>query len=165
MIQIEKCTEEHFSSIRAIAEEVWPVAYSAILSGPQLAYMMDMMYSNPSLQKQVDEKQHHFIIAKENEEPLGFASFEFNYEGTRTTKIHKLYIYTHHQGKGIGKQLIDYVSSEAKNAQQNIVSLNVNRNNSALNFYQRLGFTIVKEEDIPIGNGYLMEDYVIEKPI
>jgi ribosomal protein S18 acetylase RimI-like enzyme len=165
MIQIEKYTEENFSSVRAIAQEVWPVAYGAILSEAQLAYMMDLMYSIPSLQKQVNEKQHHFIIAKEKQEPQGFASFEFNYEGIPTTKIHKIYIYTHQQGKGIGKQLINYVANEAKKAQQNSLSLNVNRNNSALNFYQRLGFTVVNEVDIAIGNGYLMEDYVMEKPI
>lgn len=165
MIQIEKYTEKDFNSVRTIAEEVWPVAYGAILSKAQLDYMMEMMYSIPSLQKQVNEKLHHFIIAKEKDEPLGFASFEFNYRGTPTTKIHKIYIYTHLQGKGIGKQLIDYVASEAKKAQQMYLSLNVNRNNTALNFYQRQGFSIVNEEDIVIGNGYFMEDYVMEKSI
>jgi ribosomal protein S18 acetylase RimI-like enzyme len=49
--------------------------------------------------------------------------------------------------------------------EQEALLLNVNRNNSALNFYQRLGFTIQRKEDIAIGNGYLMEDYVMGKPI
>jgi ribosomal protein S18 acetylase RimI-like enzyme len=165
MIKVEKFNEGNFETIRAIAKEVWPIAYGAILSSAQLDYMMDMMYSVPSLQSQVNEMQHHFIIAKENDEALGFASFEFNYAGTNAVKIHKIYIYTRHQGRGIGKQLLDYIATEAKKIQQNKLSLNVNRNNTALNFYQRLGFILVKEEDIAIGNGYLMEDYVMEKPI
>ena len=40
--------------------------------------------------------------------------------------------------------------------------LNVNRFNNAVQFYQHLGFRIVKEENIDIGNGYLMEDYVMD---
>lgn len=165
MIQITKYTEKDFKSVKAIAEEVWPVAYGAILSKAQLDYMMEMMYSIPSLQKQVNEKHHQFIIAKEKNEPLGFASFEFNYMGTPTTKIHKIYVYSHQQGKGIGKQLIDFVTIEAKKAKQIYLSLNVNRNNNALYFYQRQGFSIIKEENIAIGNGYFMEDYVMEKSI
>jgi ribosomal protein S18 acetylase RimI-like enzyme len=165
MIQIEKYKEQDFNAIRAIAKEVWPIAYGAILSTAQLDYMMEMMYSLPALQQQVNEKQHHFIIAKENEETLGFASYEFNYDGIRAAKIHKIYIYTDHQGKGIGKQLINYIADEAQKMGQDALLLNVNRNNSALNFYQRLGFTIQRKEDIAIGNGYLMEDYVMGKPI
>ena len=41
--------------------------------------------------------------------------------------------------------------------------LNVNRQNKAKFFYEKLGFTVIKEEDIDIGNGYFMNDYVMEK--
>ena len=43
----------------------------------------------------------------------------------------------------------------------NIIELNVNRQNNAVDFYKRLGFTILKEVDIPIGKGYFMNDYVM----
>jgi hypothetical protein len=41
----------------------------------------------------------------------------------------------------------------------------VNRFNTALGFYKRIGFSIVTEENIDIGQGYWMEDYVMEMPI
>jgi ribosomal protein S18 acetylase RimI-like enzyme len=165
MIQIEINTDQCFSDIRDIANEVWPVAYGAILSAAQLEYMMEMMYSLPSLLKQVTDKKHHFIVAKEDEVCLGFASFEFNFNGTNKTKIHKIYVYTHQQGKGIGKHLIDFIANQATVGHQQALVLNVNRNNSALHFYQQIGFAIQGEEDIDIGNGYLMEDYIMEKSI
>jgi len=165
MIQIESNKEEHFNSIRKIASEVWPVAYGAILSEAQLDYMMEMMYSLPSLRAQVETKQHHFIVAKEGDTTVGFASYELNYSRTTKTKIHKLYVYTHHQGKGIGKQLIEYIDAQARNAQQERLVLNVNRNNNAIHFYRQIGFSFQGEEDIDIGNGYVMEDYIMEKPI
>lgn len=161
MISIQSNTDENFNAVKAIAEEVWPIAYGSILSQEQLDYMMEMMYSVASLQKQAAANKQ-FILANENETPVGFASYEFNYDGASKTKIHKIYILSNQQGKGIGKKLIDYITQQALENNQKAVVLNVNRNNSAQHFYQKLGFEIKSQEDIDIGNGYLMEDYVME---
>lgn len=161
MISIQNNTDENFTSIRAIAAEVWPIAYGDILSKEQLDYMMDMMYSIPSLQKQF-QNGHHFILAVENESPVGFAAYEFNYNGTSKTKIHKIYILSNQQGKGIGKTLIDYITESARKNNQEAILLNVNKNNIARHFYKKLGFSISSEEVIDIGQGYVMDDYIME---
>lgn len=165
MMVIEKNTDDNFNDIRAIAKEVWPIAYSAILSREQLDYMMDMMYSVPSLQLQANEKGHHFILIKENNVSVGFASYELNCEGTNKTKIHKIYILSTQQGKGIGKILVDFITEIAIKERNCAVFLNVNKYNSAQHFYKKIGFEIVKEEVIDIGQGYVMDDYVMEKNI
>eukprot|EP00388_Colpodella_angusta_P007703 GDKJ01021575.1.p3 GENE.GDKJ01021575.1~~GDKJ01021575.1.p3 ORF type:complete len:165 (-),score=18.34 GDKJ01021575.1:2591-3085(-) len=164
MIAIKKNTDGNFTSIRAIAQEVWPVAYGSILSQEQLDYMMEMMYSVPSLQQQ-SASDREFILATENDEAVGFASYEFNSGGTSKTKIHKIYILSNQQGKGIGKILIDYISEEAQKKQQSAIVLNVNKHNVAQHFYRKLGFEIIKEEVIDIGKGYVMDDYVMEMPV
>ena len=165
MISIQKNTDNNFTSIRAIAAAVWPIAYGAILSKEQLDYMMEMMYSVSALQEQANSNGNHFIIATENEIPVGFASYEFNYNETDKTKIHKIYVLPSQQRKGIGKLLIDYISSEAILNNQMGLLLNVNRNNEAQYFYKKLGFSVFYEEVIAIGNGYVMDDYVMEKSI
>ena len=165
MIVIKNNTDTNFVEIRAIAQEVWPIAYGSILSSDQLDYMMDMMYSLSSLQAQTDIKKNLFILAIENDKALGFAGYEFNYNDSAKTKIHKIYVLTTQQGKGIGKQLIDFIAEEAKLMQQKGLILNVNKNNKAIEFYKTLGFSISAEEVIDIGNGYVMDDYVMEKDI
>jgi ribosomal protein S18 acetylase RimI-like enzyme len=165
MISIEKNTDINFTAIRAIAKEVWPIAYGSILNKAQLDYMMEMMYSIDSLQLQADKKKHQFILAKENGVTLGFASFELNFDKTSKTKIHKIYILSTQQGKGIGKKLIDYIETEAKNHHQEALLLNVNKSNIAQGFYIKLGFSIDCEVVIDIGNGYVMDDYVMQKTI
>lgn len=165
MITIVPNSEKDFKTIRSIAEVVWPVTYSSILSKEQLDYMFEMMYSAKSLEEQSSLKNHHFIIACEDSTPLGFASYEFNCNNSNKTKVHKIYILPNLQGKGIGKKLIDFISNEASKKDDCAVFLNVNRFNSAKYFYEKIGFSITKEEDIDIGNGYLMEDYVMEKAI
>jgi len=154
MISIRNNTDENFTAIRAIAKEVWPIAYGAILSQVQLDYMMEMMYSVDSLQKQAASNKT-FVLAMDDEIPVGFASYEFNYDRTSKTKIHKIYILSNQQGKGTGKILIDYITKEA----------GLNNNNVAQHFYKKLGFTISNEEVIDIGSGYVMDDFVMEIPI
>lgn len=165
MISIEKNTDNDFVIIREIANEVWPIAYGSILSKAQLDYMMKMMYSIEALQIQSYVKNHQFILAKENDVTLGFASYEFNFSETKKTKLHKIYILSNQQGKGIGNKIIDYIENAAKNNHQEALFLNVNKYNSAQNFYKKLGFCIDHEEIIYIGNGYVMDDYVMKKII
>lgn len=165
MVEIYKNTDTNFTSIRSIAEEVWPITYGEILSKEQLDYMMEMMYSVASLQKQVDEKEHHFILAYSDKIPVGFASYEFNYNGNVTTKIHKIYVLSNQQGKGIGKILIDYIMNVARQNNQEALLLNVNKNNVAIHFYKKLGFLITTEEVIDIGQGYVMDDYMMQLSI
>jgi ribosomal protein S18 acetylase RimI-like enzyme len=45
------------------------------------------------------------------------------------------------------------------------LELNVNRYNKARQFYEKLGFTVIKEEDIDIGEGFFMNDYVMARSI
>ncbi|MEM0543508.1 GNAT family N-acetyltransferase [Flavobacterium sp. j3] len=165
MISIVNNTDNCFTDIRAIANEVWPIAYRTIISKEQLSYMLQMMYSKEALQLQVRENKHHFILAIENNKPIGFASYEFNYSGSKKTKIHKIYILSDHQGKRIGEQLINYIETEAKKEHQVSLYLNVNKFNSAQHFYKKMGFSVSFEEVIDIGNGYIMDDFVMEKKI
>ena len=162
MISIQHNTDDNFTSIRAIAKEVWPIAYGKILSHTQLDYMMEMMYSISALQTQANQKNNHFIVAIDNEIPVGFAGYQLNYNETTKTRIHKIYILSNQQGKGIGRILIDYIINEACQNNQEGLLLNVNKNNSAQHFYKKLGFTISHEEVIDIGQGYVMDDFVME---
>jgi ribosomal protein S18 acetylase RimI-like enzyme len=125
--------------------------------------MLEWMYSIPSLSRQILEKNHVFLLAKIQEEYLGYASYELNYKNSKGTKIHKIYILPAAQGKGVGKALMEKIIDIATQASNHILSLNVNRNNPAVNFYQKIGFQVVGKEDIDIGNGFLMEDFVMEK--
>jgi ribosomal protein S18 acetylase RimI-like enzyme len=165
MITIIKATSNDFKTIQNLAHQTWPLAYGEILSKEQLDYMLDAFYNEETLKDSVANKGHYFVLAKEGEETLGFASYEHHYDQKNQTKIHKIYILPQTQGKGIGKKLIDHVEKVAKENDSNKLCLNVNRFNKALHFYQKMGFEIKAEIDIELEHGYLMEDYVMEKPI
>ncbi|WP_020607620.1 GNAT family N-acetyltransferase [Spirosoma spitsbergense] len=167
MISITPATEAQLSIVQTIAHQTWPTTFAAILSPEQIDYMLEMMYSTDSLKTQMDGKNHVFLLAQErdNGNYLGFLSYELNYRGVPKTKIHKIYLLPASQGKGVGKQLIEAVTELAKAKQNNTLSLNVNRHNKAILFYERLGFRHVANETIDIGNGFIMDDYVMEKSL
>ncbi|MGL2986880.1 N-acetyltransferase family protein [Flavobacterium sp. RSSA_27] len=162
MITILPATSMDFDTIRAIAHETWPVAYGEILSKAQLEYMLGEFYNDSALKKCVTQKGHQFVLAIEGNQTLGFASFESNYNNQKQTKIHKIYILPSAQGKGVGKALIDYIASKARKQGSQSICLNVNRFNRAINFYEKMGFSISSEVNIELEHGYLMEDYIME---
>jgi GNAT superfamily N-acetyltransferase len=152
---------EDINTIRFLAHQIWPSAYGHILSGEQLQYMLQLFYSPAALTKQI-QQQHHFLLAELDGEAVGFASFSAsNHPGMY--KLHKIYVRTDIQGKGLGKTLIDAVVSAIKIEHATALYLNVNRYNKAKTFYEKFGFAVIAEEDIDIGNGYFMNDYVMEK--
>ncbi|WPR70396.1 GNAT family N-acetyltransferase [Flavobacterium sp. NG2] len=165
MVVIVPASILDFAVIEAIARKTWPLAYGQILSEEQMEYMLDSFYSVEKLKENVAQSGHYFVLAKDDNAVVGFASFEHDYNGEKATKIHKLYLLPETQGKGMGKKIVDYIADSALKAKSQSLLLNVNRFNKALFFYQKIGFSIIREEDIDIGQGYLMEDYVMEKKL
>lgn len=150
--------------IKDLAKAIWPDAYSAILSKEQLEFMMEMMYSLDSLENQL-KNNNVFLLVKEENEFLGFASYELNFNNSNKTKIHKLYILPSIQGKGVGKNLIFYIQEIAKKGNNSALILNVNKYNKAKDFYLHNQFEITDSLVVDIGNGYVMDDFVMEKKI
>ncbi|MNK15890.1 Protease synthase and sporulation negative regulatory protein PAI 1 [compost metagenome] len=161
-MEIRKADLGDYKIINDLAIKTWYDTYSSILSQEQLEYMLNTMYSLEAITEQIAIKGHHFFLLSEGEKYFGFASYELNYT-SGTTKLHKLYVLPETQGRGAGRLLISKIENAAKNNGNDKIVLNVNRYNNAANFYLKNGFTKAGEEDINIGNGYLMEDFIMEK--
>jgi diamine N-acetyltransferase len=159
MILVRKAGADALPTIKNLANIIWPVTYSEIITQQQVDYMMELMYSTAALQKQL-QNGHRFIIAYEADKPVAFAAYASKDNQPFIYHLHKIYILPTEQGKGIGKSLMNYIKDDI--APANTLQLNVNRKNKALQFYQKMGFTIISEEDIDIGNGFYMNDYVME---
>ncbi|MGZ4001498.1 MAG: N-acetyltransferase family protein, partial [Mucilaginibacter sp.] len=105
-----------------------------------------------------------YLLLEEESRPVAFAAYSPREEDLEIYKLHKLYCLPETQGKGYGKILIDAVAQKTLEAGKNTLDLNVNRHNKAKNFYEKMGFAVAYEEDIPIGP-YWMNDYVMRKEL
>jgi ribosomal protein S18 acetylase RimI-like enzyme len=161
MILLRKAKEADLQIISDLAERIWPQTYSEYISEEQLRYMLDLMYSKAELLSQLQEG-YNFIIADDGKEDVGFACSSLIEPESSTYKLHKLYVLPEMHGKGVGKILINEVKNLAVHEGGKFLQLNVNRNNKAADFYQKIGFKIKETVDVNIGNGFYMNDYVME---
>ena len=157
---IRNADETDVHVISTLAHAIWPATYGSILSEPQLKYMLDLFYSEDALKKQIEDK-HHFLLALSNAETVGFASYSHG-NTTGTYKVHKLYVHPMLHGHGFGKKLLDHIVKDIRRRGAVKLILNVNRHNRAINFYEKYGFKKAGEEDVAIGEGYFMNDFVME---
>jgi GNAT superfamily N-acetyltransferase len=159
-LEIRMADADDINTIGYLAQQIWPVAYRDILSPDELEYMLNLIYSPTALKEQMNT-HHQFLIAEVNEDPVGFASYSLY--GNAVYKLHKLYILPELHGRGLGKAILDFISEEIVAKGARVLRLNMNRQNTARQFYEKYGFQIIEEEDVDIGNNYFMKDYVMEK--
>lgn len=151
-------------SIRSIAHAAWPVAYVGIITPAQIEYMLDRMYSEASLQEQMTSKGHRFLLAERDGMPIGFAGFEHHYQPGRS-RLHKLYVLSEVKGSGVGHSLLEAVLKEVQREGDTAIELNVNKHNPSMGFYGRHGFTVERDEVIDIGQGFVMDDFVMVRKL
>ncbi len=163
MLSIKNATTINIDAIIALNLQVWPHTYSAILPQEQIAYMLQAMYSPQVLQEQMSTG-HTFILCYNDDELVGFAAFSRIKEEIH--KLHKIYILPGKQGLGIGTFMLNHITNIVAGLGAKFLELNVNRyNHNAKAFYDKAGFTTYREEDIDIGGGYYMNDYVLRLPL
>lgn len=161
MVNLKQATEQDLSAISDLAKIIWNAHYVSIIGQKQVDYMLQKMYNHTSLLSQLNEQKHVFYLIEENNCVLGFLSISS--KNNRDYFLHKFYIDQQQAGKGIGtyalNALIQLINPK-------LIELTVNRQNyKSINFYFKNGFVIDKVADFDIGDGYVMNDFVMVKKI
>lgn len=162
MLTIRHAILDDIPLIRELCFQVWPQTYAPMLSQAQIGYMLDMMYSVDSLTRQFGEGADYLLCHDEGV-PVGFASVVDHGDGS--FKLEKLYVVPGQHGKGAGRFIIDYITGSIAAKGARTLQLQVNKRNPAKRFYEKLGFTVAKEAVFDIGNGFVMDDYVMEMTV
>jgi len=162
VLKIRNASITDIPLIRDLTFRIWPQTYTGLLTPEQIEYMLNMMYSESTLEKQINGGSQ-FIFVYDDDEPVGFAAY-FSKEAS-IYKLDKIYILPSQQGKGTGRFVIDYIVEELKKKEATALQLQVKRDNKARFFYEKLGFKILHEINVDIGNGYFMNDYLMEKKL
>ena len=161
-ISIRLLGKDELKLVRKVADIVWPVTFKEILSPEQIDYMMEMMYAAKVMDKEFDEGIKFYGVF-DGQNVVGYLIWG-HYDGApQTAKLHKCYLLPTYQGKGIGSMMLKTAQSMAREAGYKYLRLNVNRQNAkAIKAYDRNGFKTIETVDNPIGNGFYMNDYVME---
>jgi GNAT superfamily N-acetyltransferase len=163
-MEIRQLEKDELNLVQELAYRIWPSTYSEILSQEQMAFMLNWMYSIETLEKSYVSDHCFFAIFDENQ-AVGFLDVELNCPETSGIKLPKIYVLPEKQGLGLGKKLLNFAIDFGNKQGLHQVILQVNRYNKAVDFYLHAGFEIIDEQDFDIGNGYFMNDFVMQKSL
>ena len=158
-MKTRKANVSDISLIQSIAEAAWRPTYGEILSEEQCVYMLEWMYNTEKLEEQINGNIQFIILENQDSKAIGYASFEKTEDGNG--KLHKIYTHPDFKQKGGGSVLLNEIMNIAHSMNVKVLELNVNRYNTAVEFYLKKGFTIKEEMDLDVGNGFFMNDYVM----
>ena len=148
--------------IARLARVIWHRHYPGIISVAQIDYMLGRMYSLEVIEHEMTAEAVRYFAAGEVGSVVGFASVGPLPERGKF-KLHKLYVHPDHHRQGYGRALMDAVTQHVSSQQGLSLSLCVNKRNVvALRAYERYGFAKRSEVCVAIGEGYVMDDFVLE---
>lgn len=154
MIALFKVDKNNIDEICVLSNTIWNECYKDLLSKEQIDYMLEKFLSYSAIEQNI-KNNYNFFLIKYNNEYCGFFSYKVNNDHLY---LSKLYIKSSYRGLKISNDIFKHLDQYKLD-----ILLNVNKYNTALNYYFNKGFKIIKEEINDIGNNYVMDDYVMKK--
>jgi ribosomal protein S18 acetylase RimI-like enzyme len=164
-LSIVAATEADLGAVAALAGVIWRRHYPGIITHEQIEYMLARGYSHAALSRFIRENGAGLDLARLGERLAGFAAYHRG-ERPGETKLDKLYVHHDAQRRRIGSRLIAKVESAARADGCSTLTLNVNKNNvQAIRAYERNGFAVRETVVVDIGEGFVMDDYIMAKSL
>lgn len=155
-IELSVENETGISEMSKMATDIVREHFDPLIGKEQNDFMLEMFQTKHAIKEQLENGYKYFFV-RENNRNLGFLAF---YPRDHAMYLSKFYLYKSERGKGYAHQMLEFVISNAKKQNLTGIELNVNKQNSACQAYESLGFKIVRSEKNSIGNGFYMDDYV-----
>ena len=163
-LSIVGATDADLARVAELAGVIWRRHYPGIITHEQIDYMLGHGYSHAALSRFIQEEGAGLDLAWMNGRFIGFSAY--HRAGARELKIEKLYVHQDYQRCGVGRRLIARAEEAAREQSRTAIILNVNKNNlQAIRAYEKSGFAIREAVVVDIGSGFVMDDYVMTKPL
>ncbi len=162
--RIEPARAEHLPGISSLAAVIWRAHYPGIITHAQIDHMLARMYDVETMRRELEGGIAWFRALVDGE-LRGFASVGPT-ENPAEFKLHKLYVHPECQRCGVGSELLRYAESTAGARGRTTLMLNVNKRNAvAIAVYHQRGFTVREAVTVDIGDGFVMDDFVMVKSL
>lgn len=156
-------TEIEIQNISDMAKEIWHEHYAAVISAEQIDYMLESFQSPAAILQAISEDYEYYFICQEDA-PVGYISIKLD-RAEQKMFLSKIYLLSTHRGKGLAYHTVQELTKMCKESGLDTIWLTVNKNNSSVNRYKRMGFYITDSVVTDIGNGFVMNDYIMEMQV
>lgn len=155
----EVFSEADVRRLAKVAREVWREANVSFCTPEQVEYMIEKYQSFEAISGQLVHGYRYFLIEEEGE-ILGYYGVQ---QQNERLFLSKFYILKQNRGRGLFSIGLDHMCTLCREGSMSAIYLTVNRNNThAYEVYLAKGFKVIAEEDNPIGEGFEMNDYIME---
>jgi len=156
--QAKKTTD--FKRIATLATTIWSHHYTPIIGVEQVNYMLHKYQSAEAIAQQVAQGFTYDILTYEDID-AGYLAYT---KKENALFLSKLYVLSIFRGKGLGKSALAHAKQAAVRQGCIKISLTVNKyNTNSIKAYEKMGFQNVAAIVQDIGEGYIMDDFVLEK--
>ncbi|MGI6579560.1 MAG: GNAT family N-acetyltransferase [Saccharofermentanales bacterium] len=148
--------KDKITEMSEMATEIVREHFDPIIGKAQNDYMIEKFQTVDAIRGQLEQGCQYYFVSEKGSR-IGFLAF---YPQACCMYLSKIYLYKGERGKGYFEKMLDFIIMKAQEEELTSIELNVNKNNSAVFAYEKLGFKIIRSEKNDIGEGYYMDDYV-----
>ena len=156
-------TKDELAELVPVIAEIWREHYTSLIGAEQVEYMLEKFQSVDAISRQIAEENYRYFGIFCDGELAGYYAVQPS--GGDRVFLSKFYVAANFRARGLGKQMLEHLIANAQTAGAKTVWLTVNKHNRSVDIYHKLGFVITEEIVTDIGNGFVMDDYKMEKTI
>lgn len=158
--------QEQINSLCEIAERVWHLTYDSLLPDGQVEYMIEKFQSAHAVKDQMENLNYRYYMMICGGQNVGFIGFSPRYEGREEMFLSKVYLLPEFRGHGAVKAAFSLLEEETRKEGLSKIRLTVNKGNThAVEVYSHYGFETVEKVKTDIGEGFVMDDFIMVKEL
>ena len=152
-------TNNEIEDVAILANEIWHQHFIPIIGEAQVEYMVEKFQSYPAISKQIKEDGYEYFRIYLDDI---FAGYTGVHAEDDSLFLSKLYIKKDCRGHKLATHTFNYLIDICKTRGLKKIWLTCNKYNAdTLAVYDHLGFKITDEQVADIGNGFVMDDYIL----
>ena len=155
-MELIKVKNEDIKDLAKLTDEIWHEYWPCILSAEQIDYMVEKFQSENAIFNQIKNENYTYYFINYENKNVGYVGISPHSD---YLFLSKLYIKKEFRHKGIGKAVFEKI----KDFGFDKIQLTVNKyNKNTIDAYLKYGFKIIDSVVSDIGNGFVMDDYIME---
>ena len=148
-------------AVASLAEIIWNEWFPSIISQEQINYMVQKYQSMPAIDEAIEKNGYMYFLLVLGDTPIGYIGVVPEEDALL---INKIYLMKPFRGQRRSNILFDKAEEVAKEKGFTKIRLFVNRHNyNSVRVYLRKGFRIIEEKKTDIGEGFVCDDFLMEK--
>lgn len=163
----EAVTAQDVPALAELAAEIWFEYWPALIGADQTAYMVERFQSREAIERDMREHayEYWFVRAADDGRTVGYTG---GHVEPRTNRffISKIYLRAHERGKHFASAVVRFYEDLCRDRGLDAMYLTVNKGNElGIRAYAGTGFSTIDAVEADIGQGFVMDDYIMEKRV